>query len=166
MSLKDKIVEDLTAAMKAKDANRLSVLRMVKANLMNRQIEKGAPLTDEEVTKARPAIARQAATRFGRAIRKSRTKRTRRAGNIGNRRHRKLPAASGFKRRNRTRRRRGNRRNRRHINKRNGRGNESRASPTRRQDRRRQISQRNGQGETAKSISRVIRHNLLCRITF
>ncbi len=59
MSLKDKIVADLTAAMKAKDANRLSVLRMVKANLMNRQIEKGADLTDEEITKALQSLVKQ-----------------------------------------------------------------------------------------------------------
>jgi len=59
MSLKDKIIGDLTHAMKAKDANRLSVLRMVKANLMNRQIEKGADLTDEEITKALQSLVKQ-----------------------------------------------------------------------------------------------------------
>ncbi len=59
MSLKDKIIGDLTRAMKAKDANRLSVLRMVKANLMNRQIEKGADLTDEEITKALQTLVKQ-----------------------------------------------------------------------------------------------------------
>lgn len=59
MSLKDKIVSDLTAAMKAKDANRLSVLRMVKANLMNRQIEKGEDLTDEEITKSLQSLVKQ-----------------------------------------------------------------------------------------------------------
>ena len=59
MSLKDKIISDLTAAMKAKDANRTSVLRMVKANLMNRQIEKGTDLTDEEVTKALQTLVKQ-----------------------------------------------------------------------------------------------------------
>ncbi len=59
MNLKDKITSDLTAAMKAKDANRLSVLRMVKANLMNRQIEKGAELSDEEVTKALQTLVKQ-----------------------------------------------------------------------------------------------------------
>lgn len=52
MSLKEQIVSDLTAAMKAKDADRLSVLRMVKANLMNRKIDKGGELTDDEVLKA------------------------------------------------------------------------------------------------------------------
>jgi len=59
MSLKDKITGDLTAAMKAKDANRLSVLRMVKANLMNRQIEKGEDLTEEEITKALQSLVKQ-----------------------------------------------------------------------------------------------------------
>jgi uncharacterized protein YqeY len=59
MSLKEKIVGDLTTAMKAKDAERLSVLRMVKANLMNRQIEKGGELTDEEVTKALQTLVKQ-----------------------------------------------------------------------------------------------------------
>ena len=59
MSLKDKIVGDLTTAMKAKDANSLSVLRMVKANIMNRQIEKGADLTDEEITKALQSLVKQ-----------------------------------------------------------------------------------------------------------
>ena len=59
MSLKDKIIGDLTHAMKAKDANRLSVLRMVKASIMNRQIEKGADLTDEEITKALQSLVKQ-----------------------------------------------------------------------------------------------------------
>ena len=59
MSLKDKIVADLTAAMKAKDAVRLGTLRMVKANLMNRQIDKGGELTDEETTKALQSLVKQ-----------------------------------------------------------------------------------------------------------
>lgn len=59
MSLKDTIIADLTAAMKAKDADKLSTLRMVKANLMNRQIEKGGELTDEEVTKALQSLVKQ-----------------------------------------------------------------------------------------------------------
>jgi len=59
MSLKDRIISDLTDAMKAKDAARLSTLRMVKANLMNRQIEKGGELTDDEVTKALQSLVKQ-----------------------------------------------------------------------------------------------------------
>lgn len=45
--------------MKAKDADRLGVLRMVKANLMNRQIDKGGELTDEEVAKALQSLVKQ-----------------------------------------------------------------------------------------------------------
>ena len=59
MSLKEKIVADLTAAMKAKDAEKLSTLRMVKANLMNRQIEKGGELSDDEVGKALQSLVKQ-----------------------------------------------------------------------------------------------------------
>ena len=59
MSLKEKIISDLTDAMKSKDAGRLSTLRMVKANLMNRQIEKGGELTDDEVTKALQSLVKQ-----------------------------------------------------------------------------------------------------------
>src|SRR5688572_675084 len=59
MTLKDTIIADLTAAMKAKDAEKLSTLRMVKANLMNRQIDKGRELTDEEVTKALQSLVKQ-----------------------------------------------------------------------------------------------------------
>jgi len=49
----------MTAAMKAKDADKLSTLRMVKANLMNRQIEKGGELTDDEVLKALQSLVKQ-----------------------------------------------------------------------------------------------------------
>jgi uncharacterized protein YqeY len=59
MSLKERIVSDLTAAMKAKDAPRLSVLRMVKASVMNREIEKGGELTDQEMTKALQSLVKQ-----------------------------------------------------------------------------------------------------------
>ena len=53
------IIADLTAAMKAKDADTTSTLRMVKANLMNRKIEKGGELTDEEVQKAMQSLVKQ-----------------------------------------------------------------------------------------------------------
>ena len=59
MSLQEKIVSDMTAAMKAKDAERLSTLRMVKSTLMNRKIEKGGELSDEEVTKALQSLVKQ-----------------------------------------------------------------------------------------------------------
>ncbi len=59
MSLNDQIISDLTAAMKAKDADKLSTLRLVKANLMNLQIEKGGDLTEEEVIKALQSLVKQ-----------------------------------------------------------------------------------------------------------
>jgi uncharacterized protein YqeY len=59
MSLKERIVSDLTGAMKAKDAPRLSALRMVKASVMNREIEKGGELSDEEMTKTLQALVKQ-----------------------------------------------------------------------------------------------------------
>lgn len=59
MSLTDTIIADLTAAMKAKDVNKLSTLRMVKANLMNRKIEKGGDLGDDEITKALQSLVKQ-----------------------------------------------------------------------------------------------------------
>ena len=51
MSLKQQIISDMTAAMKAKDAARTSTLRMVKAAITNREKEGGGELTDEEVQK-------------------------------------------------------------------------------------------------------------------
>ena len=55
----DTIIGDLTEAMKAKHADKLSTLRMVKANLMNRKIDKGGELTDEEVQKALQSLVKQ-----------------------------------------------------------------------------------------------------------
>lgn len=59
MSLKERIVSDMTASMKAKDAARTSVLRMVKAFVMNREIEKGGPLDEEEMTKTLQSLVKQ-----------------------------------------------------------------------------------------------------------
>jgi uncharacterized protein YqeY len=59
MSLKERIISDMTAAMKAKDAARTSVLRMTKAAVMNREIEKGGALSEEEMTKALQALVKQ-----------------------------------------------------------------------------------------------------------
>jgi uncharacterized protein YqeY len=51
MSLKQQIISDMTAAMKAKDAARTSTLRMIKAAITNREKEGGGELTDEDVQK-------------------------------------------------------------------------------------------------------------------
>ncbi len=59
MSLKDKIISDITDAMRAKDADRLSTLRMVKATLMNKKIDKGDELNDEEVLKVLQSLVKQ-----------------------------------------------------------------------------------------------------------
>jgi uncharacterized protein len=48
MSLIEKIQQDITAAMKARDEQRLSTLRMVKTALKNREIEKMGPLDEKE----------------------------------------------------------------------------------------------------------------------
>ena len=59
MSLKERITSDMTAAMKSREAARLSTLRMVKAAVQNREIEKGAALTDEELTKLLQSLVKQ-----------------------------------------------------------------------------------------------------------
>lgn len=59
MSLTDQIKADLTAAMKAQDPVRTGTLRMVKAALMNRQIDKGGVLADDEVQKALQSLVKQ-----------------------------------------------------------------------------------------------------------
>jgi uncharacterized protein YqeY len=48
MSLIDQIQQDITTAMKAREEQRLSTLRMVKSALKNREIEKMAPLDEKE----------------------------------------------------------------------------------------------------------------------
>ena len=59
MTLSEKIVSDLTASMKAQNAARTSTLRMVKAAMMNRQIEKGGQLDDEEVSRLLRSLVKQ-----------------------------------------------------------------------------------------------------------
>jgi uncharacterized protein YqeY len=48
MSLIEQIQKDIVAAMKAREEQRLSTLRMVKTALKNREIEKMAPLDEKE----------------------------------------------------------------------------------------------------------------------
>jgi uncharacterized protein len=59
MTLVERISEDLKASMKAQDAARTGVLRMAKAALMNREIEKKAPLDDAEAVKVLQTLVRQ-----------------------------------------------------------------------------------------------------------
>ena len=59
MNLSEQIVSDLTAAMKAQDAQRTSTLRMVKAAMMNRKIEQGSELSDDDVQKLLRSLVKQ-----------------------------------------------------------------------------------------------------------
>jgi uncharacterized protein YqeY len=59
MTFLERINGDLTAAMKNKEAERLSTLRMVKTALKNREIEKMAPLTDEEAIRTLQSLVKQ-----------------------------------------------------------------------------------------------------------
>lgn len=49
MKLIEQIQEDLKRSMKAKDGNRVSVLRFLMSSIRNREIEKRNPLDDDEV---------------------------------------------------------------------------------------------------------------------
>jgi uncharacterized protein len=60
MPLNEQIAADLTAAMKAKDATRLSALRMLKAAVMNKgMVEKGRDLEDAEVLQVVASLVKQ-----------------------------------------------------------------------------------------------------------
>ena len=59
MSLNDSIAADITAAMKKKDQARLSALRMLKAAVMNKEVEKKRGLEDAEVLQVIAALAKQ-----------------------------------------------------------------------------------------------------------
>ena len=59
MSLTDKVNGDITAAMKTKDAPRLSALRMMKAAMMNKGVEKGRDLEDAEVLQVIASLVKQ-----------------------------------------------------------------------------------------------------------
>jgi uncharacterized protein len=59
MSLIEQIQSDITAAMKSREEQRLSTLRMVKAALKNREIEKMAPLDDKESQQVLSTLIKQ-----------------------------------------------------------------------------------------------------------
>ena len=48
MTIPERITQDITAAMKAREEHRLSTLRMVKTALKNKEIDKRGPLDDQE----------------------------------------------------------------------------------------------------------------------
>ena len=59
MRLRDKINEDLTAAMKARDAARLSVLRMMKSAVKNKEIETRQELEDAQAIQVLSTLIKQ-----------------------------------------------------------------------------------------------------------
>jgi len=59
MSLGENIQTDLVAAMRAKDAFVLGALRMVKAALKNKEVDKGKPLTEEEERSVLATVLKQ-----------------------------------------------------------------------------------------------------------
>ena len=59
MSFADRIQKELTAAMKAQDELRLSVLRMLKTALENRRVEKMAALDDAEALAVVKTLVKQ-----------------------------------------------------------------------------------------------------------
>jgi uncharacterized protein len=59
MSLIEQIQKDITAAMKAREEQRLSTLRMVKTALKNREIDKMAALDDKEAQQVLSTLIKQ-----------------------------------------------------------------------------------------------------------
>src|SRR4026207_477483 len=59
MTLNEQVAADITAAMKARDAGRLSALRMLKAAIMNKGVEKGRDLEDAEVVQVVSSLVKQ-----------------------------------------------------------------------------------------------------------
>ena len=59
MTLTQKVNADIAAAMKARDSARLSALRMMKAAIMNKEVEKGRTLDDPEVVQVVTSLVKQ-----------------------------------------------------------------------------------------------------------
>jgi uncharacterized protein YqeY len=59
MPLNEQLSADIAAAMKARDASRLSALRMLKAAVMNKSVEKGRDLEDAEVLQVVASLVKQ-----------------------------------------------------------------------------------------------------------
>lgn len=59
MTISERISQDITAAMKAREEHRLSTLRMVKSALKNKEIDKRAPLDDQEALAVLSTLIKQ-----------------------------------------------------------------------------------------------------------
>ena len=59
MTISEQIQKDITAAMKAREEQRLSALRMIKTALKHREVEKMAPLDDRESLQVLSTLIKQ-----------------------------------------------------------------------------------------------------------
>jgi hypothetical protein len=59
MTIVEQVEKDLVAALRAQDALRLSVLRMMKAALMNKKVEHGKPVDDPEALAVLRTLSKQ-----------------------------------------------------------------------------------------------------------
>jgi hypothetical protein len=59
LTISERITQDVTAAMKARDEHRLSTLRMVKSAIKNKEIDKRAPLDDQEALAVLSTLIKQ-----------------------------------------------------------------------------------------------------------
>ena len=59
MTISERISQDITTAMKAREEHRLSTLRMVKSALKNKEIDKRAPLDDQEALAVLSTLIKQ-----------------------------------------------------------------------------------------------------------
>ena len=72
MTLAERLAQDLTAAMKARDAARTSTLRMAKAAIVNKEIDKKGALDDAEAQRVLQGLVKQredAAEQYAKAAR-------------------------------------------------------------------------------------------------
>ena len=59
MTLMERLGRDITDAMRARDQARLAPLRMAKAAMMNREVEKGGPLDEKEAEQVIASLIKQ-----------------------------------------------------------------------------------------------------------
>ena len=59
MSLRDRLTEDLKLAMKARDQLRMDVIRMIKAAVLNKEVELKKDLDDAEMSRIMSTMIKQ-----------------------------------------------------------------------------------------------------------
>lgn len=59
MTLRDKLVDEMKTAMKARDNGKVSAIRLVRSAVKNREIDLGKELDDREVTEVIASLAKQ-----------------------------------------------------------------------------------------------------------